>query len=538
MSKSTLLIRQTLFHRPRRNIAGSSSQRTSTSPQRRNAAAPALATNIRPFNEIPGPIALPMLRHSAHVLPRIGSYHHTVGLGLLEGLRDKYGDLVRLAKASRTRPVLYVFDPELMQEVYESRATEPPRFEKSPLCHHRRGIGECPAHSDETKAIWAAIRALLKDGTLLKNYEKAFDDIAADTTRRLGELRYAENALNEELETEIYRWAIETIGMMIFGIRLGCLDGAVHRPCSKTRKPEKTSMDDEIQDLCSLSKRCFEELTPAERLVRCSRDIADGNFLVRSEATLKTENQTFNNALKAFDRHFNLTEHFLVKALEELNSAELRPEQTLLDKLRPLERRMLPLAADILLAGVNPLAQTALHMFYQLSLHAARQQRAHDEVHWSIASRNEGDSPELPYVAACAREAMRLHPATGGVVRRNREPILLAGFEIPAGVDIVLAHGVTSKSEKQWGRANAFVPERWCSEGWQPLKASRAHPYASKPFGESCPGTGAVGSMLSALTTRVLDKYRLEWHGPSPSVATSGVNRLHPPFYFVLQNAA
>lgn len=52
----------------------------------------------------------------------------------------------------------------------------------------------------------------------------------------------------------------------------------------------------------------------------------------------------------------SLTEHFLMKALEELNSGNLRPEQVLLDKLRPLERRMLPLAADILLAGVNPVS--------------------------------------------------------------------------------------------------------------------------------------------------------------------------------------
>ncbi|KAF9801060.1 hypothetical protein SFRURICE_014224 [Spodoptera frugiperda] len=389
--------------------------------------------------------------------------------------------------------IIFISIPLGNAKVYESYATEPPRFEKSPLCQHRKVVGHCPVHG-------------------------------------LGDLRHAENALNEELETEIYRWAIETIGMMIFGIRLGCLDGAVHIPTADNQKPEKTSMDDEIHDLCSLAKRSLEELTPAERLVRCSRDIADGSFLVRSEGTLNPENPTFNSALKAFDRHFTLTEHFLTKALNSLNSEELRPEQVLLDKLRPLQRRILPLAADILLAG---LAQTALNMFYQLSLHAARQQRAHDEVHWSIASREAGcDTPELPYVAACAREAMRLHPATGGVVRRNREPIIVGGYEIPAGVDIVLAHGVTSKSEKQWGRAKAFVPERWCNEGWEPLKASRAHPLASMPFGEACPGTGAVGKMLSSLTTRVLDKYRLEWHGPAPNMATVGVNRMHPPYYF------
>ncbi|XP_072949014.1 probable cytochrome P450 49a1 [Epargyreus clarus] len=540
MAKPAILIRNYVLTRPsRRHVSATSTRRTSTSPQRHNVAAPAVQTGAKRFADIPGPIALPMLRHSAHVLPRIGCFHHTVGLGLLEGLRDKYGDLVRLAKASRKRPVLYVFDPDMMREVYESNVTEPPVWDASPLSQQRKIVGaQCPIHTDETKAIWAAIRALLKDGTLLQNYDKAFDDIAADVTKRLGQLRHAENALNEELGTEVYRWALETLGMMVFGIRIGCLDGPVHVPTDENRKPEKTSMDDHIPDLCSLSKRSLDELTAAERFVRCSLEIADESYLVRSEQTLKTETPTFNSALRAFDRHFSLTELFLKQAMEKLNSGELRPEQVLLDKLRPLERRILPLAADILLAGVDPLAQTALSMFYQLSLHAARQQRAHDEVSWSIASKEAGsECPELPYIAACAREAMRLHPVTGGVVRRSRESLVVAGYEIPPGVDIVLAHSVTSKAEVQYGRPKSFIPERWCAEGWEPLRASWAHPMASLPFGESCPATGIAGKMLGSLATRVLDKYRLEWHGPAPNMVTTGVNKLQAPFYFVLQNA-
>ncbi|KAG6440594.1 hypothetical protein O3G_MSEX001383 [Manduca sexta] len=538
MSKSSFLIRQSLLNRPcRRHIAGSSSSRTSTSPQRQNLVAPvfmpAMAT-AKSFSEIPGPMALPMLRHSAHILPRIGSFHHAVGLGVLESLRDKYGDLVRLTKASRSRPTLYVFDPEIMREVYESRSTEPPRFDRSPLCQHRKNVGSnCPIHSDDTKAIWTGIRMLLQEGALLKNYEAAFDDIAADVTRRLGELRQEGASLNVELESEIYRWAIETIGMMIFGIRLGCLDGSAHAPNPENKNPEPG------KGTCSLYNKSHEELTAAERLVRCSRDITRGSFLTRSEDTLKTESSTFNNALKTFDRHFSLTEHFLLKALYELNSDKLKPEQVLLDKLRPLERRILPVAADILLAGVDPLAHSALSMFYHLSLHAAQQQRAHDEVIWAEASKDAGaQHPELSYVAACTREAMRLHPITGGVVRRSKESLIVAGYEIPEGVDIVLAHSVTSKAEKQWGRANAFIPERWCSEGWQPLRASRAHPLASMPFGETCPATGVAGKMLTSLTARILEKYRLEWHGPLPKMTTDGVNKIQPPYYFVLQNAA
>ncbi|KAM3962565.1 putative cytochrome P450 49a1 [Aphomia sociella] len=540
MAKSTILIRHTLLPPVTRRHISSSSRRSSTSPQRyKAAAAPAVAARLKPFTDIPGPIALPMLRHSAHVLPRIGNFHHTVGLGLLEGLRDKYGNLVRLAKASRTRPVLFVFDPEMMREVYESNVTEPPRWERSPLSRHRNASSSCPITGDETKAIWTAIRVLLQDGVLLKNYDQVFDEISADATRRLGALRHAENALNEELETEVYRWALETIGMMMFGIRMGCLDGDAHIPTAHNKSPERTSIDDDTPSLCSLSKRCLEGLTPAESLVITSREIADGSYLVRSEKTLKTDSQVFNNALKAFDRQISLTEHFLTQGLKNLNSGVLRPEQVLLNRLRPLDMRILPLASDILLAGVNPLVQTALSMFYQLSLHAAQQQRAHDEVTWSNASKDAGaGSQDMPYIAACTREALRLHPATGGVVRRANEKFSVGGYEVPAGVDIVLAHGVTSKSEHQWGRAKAFIPERWCSQGWEPLRASRAHHLASLPFGETCPATGIVGKMLASLTTRVLDKYRLEWHGPPPSMVTTGVNKLQQPFYFVLQNAA
>ncbi|CAH0715760.1 unnamed protein product, partial [Brenthis ino] len=535
-----VLARQCLLSRPsRRHLSTSSVGRTSTSPQRRNVAAPALSNNYKRFGDIPGPLALPMLRHHAHVLPRIGSFHHTVGLGLLEGLRERYGDLVRLAKATRSRPVLYVFDPELMREVYQSNATESPQWVKSPLSEQRKNAGtQCPMHSDETKAIWAGMRTLLQDGTILRNYDKVFDDIAADVTRRLGELRNAENALNEELGTEIYRWAIETIGVMIFGIRLGCLDGAVHVPSEDSRKPEKTSMDDHIDDLCSLSKRCLTELTPAEQFVRCSLEIANENYLVRSEHTLKPESKSFNSALKAFDKHFSLTEDFLLKALNELNNTELRSEQVLLNKLRPLERRILPLAADMFLAGVDPLAQTAITMFHKLSLHAARQQKAHDEVIWAKASLAEGlDVQDLPYISSCVKEVMRMYPATGGVVRRSVEELAVGGYEVPVGVDIVLAHGISSKNEKEWGRANSFIPDRWNHQPWEPLKASRANPYAYMPLGETCPATGIIGKILSTLASRVLDKYRIEWHGPTPNTVTAGVNKIHTPYYFVLQNA-
>lgn len=53
---------------------------------------------------------------------------------------------------------------------------------------------------------------------------------------------------------------------------------------------------------------------------------------------------------------YSLTEYFLKQAMQELDSDNLRQEQVLLDKLLPLENRILPIAADALLAGVDPVS--------------------------------------------------------------------------------------------------------------------------------------------------------------------------------------
>ncbi|GBP55343.1 Probable cytochrome P450 49a1 [Eumeta japonica] len=571
--------------------------------------APSDARRGRCFTELPGPLALPMLKHSAHILPRIGDFHHSVGLGLLDRLQKRYGNLVRLARGSRARPVLYVFDPRLMQQVYDSGATAPPRWENSPLAVHGSQNPTCQGEND---GVRSSLRQLLQDPNFVNNYYRAFEEIAADATRRLAEVRHAENALNEEFETEIYRWALEALGVVMLGVRLGCLDGSLNVQNSEKRS-QKTSLDDDAPELCSLSKKSAEECTPAERLVKNILDITRCGMLIRSEETLNTQSNTFNEALAKFDTHLRLVDSFLNDALKEINQDD-RPEASLLRQLRPLGGRLTTFVANFLLAGVDPLAHTAIAMLYHMSLHAASQQRAHDELAWlTLADSTDRDHRssnadatgpvrvvkhpmDLPYIAACVQEALRLHPATGGVVRRSRVAFTLDGYEIPPGtpaqdnsgslqqssrvagtkqprdrvakplstenlpaaraadrenkvpgrdirqpydaVDIVLAHGVASKSDAEWGRARAFIPDRWCAEGWEPLRASRAHRAACKPFGESCPASIVVPKILGSLAAKILERYRLEWHGAAPNMATDGVNRLQPPYYFVLQDAS
>ena len=51
-------------------------------------------------------------------------------------------------------------------------------------------------------------------------------------------------------------------------------------------------------------------------------------------------------------------------------------------------------------------------------------------------------------------ETLRLHPPTGGLARRLREPLSIGGYELPAGTDLVpvtlLVHRRADVYEDPW----------------------------------------------------------------------------------------
>ena len=78
---------------------------------------------------------------------------------------------------------------------------------------------------------------------------------------------------------------------------------------------------------------------------------------------------------------------------------------------------------------------------------------------------------------AVVAEELRLHPPTGGVARRLREPLAIGGYELPAGTDLVpvtlLVHRRADVYEDPW----MFKPERFLDErppagAWFPFGGS------------------------------------------------------------------
>jgi cytochrome P450 len=81
------------------------------------------------------------------------------------------------------------------------------------------------------------------------------------------------------------------------------------------------------------------------------------------------------------------------------------------------------------------------------------------------------------FTDAVIAEALRLHPPTGGVVRRLRKPLSIAGYELPVGTDVLpitlLAHRRADVYRRPWTfEPTRFLDARPPAGAWFPFGGS------------------------------------------------------------------
>lgn len=148
----------------------------------------------------------------------------------------------------------------------------------------------------------------------------------------------------------------------------------------------------------------------------------------------------------------------------------------------------------------------------------------HGDVQDRVRRREEGA------LARAVRESLRLHPGYPLFSRRTQAPVELAGYEVPAGTDVIVSPWVMHRLERHWPGARRFDPSRWSE-----LEPVRPGPQgAYMPFGggyRSCIAFALALPLLERLVERILVHARLEASaGHEPDIvywgSTSSANGL------------
>lgn len=119
----------------------------------------------------------------------------------------------------------------------------------------------------------------------------------------------------------------------------------------------------------------------------------------------------------------------------------------------------------------------------------------------------------LPYLRACIKESLRLHPVLPANFRSAGHDVVLSNHNIPKGTDIVMPVQILMRDEKHYVRPDEFIPERWMKES--PFYHGNKDPFIFLPFGfgpRMCIGRRISEQELEIALLVILRNFKIEFH--------------------------
>ena len=334
----------------------------------------------------------------------------------------------------------------------------------------------------------------------INKYIPRLNDIVTDVIGRVEKLRKPDGTSNafevDNLDMEFFRWAFESVTDLLFDKRFGTL----------TNNPSPQAIDF-ITSLGNFLKY----------FVRSS-------FLPRAVLKYhkpKSYKETEINYLKLYSH----AEKLIKEKLQELHSQQALGESDfqendtqefipyLLSTKEINEKDLEASIVDTFFAGVDTTSNTMGWILYELSRNQESQNKLHEEVDSVLNKDRAIDTKSLeqmPYLKAVIKETLRLYPVAIVTNRVIPNPVVLSGYEVPAGMTVNMMHYAMGRMDRYFTEPSKFKPERWLRDNMK----SNVSSFASIPFGfgtRMCIGRRLALLEMQLLLSRLIHRFKLEY---------------------------
>lgn len=268
----------------------------------------------------------------------------------------------------------------------------------------------------------------------------------------------------ENCEPDLCRWSVEAIGYILFGARLGAI-----APDGQTDHRAQVFTQQVFGMLRASSKLQTLPAELAQKLnLKSWRD-----FCKTSDDMIRIANEYVEDNLQLQKR--DGTYKGLIGDMfqsGELDEVDIRRS-----------------VVDFVIAAADTTAASINWCLYLLATHPEVQEKILKEL--KQFARLEGGQLELSnidekaiYLKAFVREATRLYPAAPFLSRVVPNAMNLGGYQIPAGMTIILPLITASRRAEYFSQPDTLKPERWIRSATGKFDDDRVHqPLASIPFG-------------------------------------------------------
>ncbi len=119
-----------------------------------------------------------------------------------------------------------------------------------------------------------------------------------------------------------------------------------------------------------------------------------------------------------------------------------------------------------LIAGHETSALSLTWAFAWLGRHADVAERLQQEIDGLSRDDDINAILALPYLDAVVKECLRLYPAVPEVVRMLAKPMTLAGYELPAGINVAASSAILHMNPELYPNPERFNPERFLERSY------------------------------------------------------------------------
>ncbi|XP_074037567.1 probable cytochrome P450 301a1, mitochondrial isoform X2 [Leptinotarsa decemlineata] len=457
---------------------------------------------VKPYNSIPGPKPIPILGNTWRVMPIVGQYDVSDMARVSLLLYQEYGKIVKLSNLVGRPDLLFLYDADEIEKIYRQEGPTPFRPSMPCLVKYKSDVrkeffgelaGVVGVHGEAWRKFRTKVQKPILQLRTVKKYIEPIEVVTEDFIKRMLEMKDQNDEMPGDFDNEIHKWALECIGRVSLDVRLGCLD-------------PNLSPDSEPQKIIDAAKYALRNIALLE---------------LRFPFWRYFPTSLWTRYVKNMDYFIEICTKYIDEAMKRLNTKSVKDDKDLSLVERILANEPDPktasiLALDLILVGIDTISMAVCSILYQLATRPDEQEKLYQELKRispdPAEPLNSRKMEEMVYLKAFVKEVFRVYSTVIGNGRTLQEDMVLMGYQVPKGVQVVFPTVVTGSMEEYVTEADQFRPERWLKQESGNFKF---HPFSSLPYGygaRMCLGRRFADLEIQVLLAKLIRSYKLEFH--------------------------
>ncbi|XP_066267300.1 probable cytochrome P450 CYP44 [Branchiostoma lanceolatum] len=459
-------------------------------------------TAARPFDEIPGPKGLPLIGTAWDYTP-FGRF--PVKTNMRDSFRERtrtYGSIYR--EKLGPLDLVVISDPKEIGKVFRNEGRYPERLPLMSIKTYRElkklPVGLVNLNGEEWQRVRSSVQKDLMRPKTVGAYASLQDDVSRDLVDVIRALTEKEDSGGQvhNFTSYVYRWALESISVVVLDKRLGCM-----------------TLDD------------LEPGSDAQLMIDGVNDFFDA-FVKLELSAVGLYKYISTPMWRKFEKEIDLWHTVAAKLLKEKldkspaedgKSAESDTDflQSLLSRNDVTFEEAMLTAVELLFGGIDTTGNTLMFNLFCLAKNPEAQKKLYQEIMEVISAGQPVDDKmlnKMHYLRAVVKETFRVYPTAPNNLRILDRDIVLSGYVVPAKTKILMATDVISSHPEYYPEPEVFKPERWLRT--RDDESSGVQPFTHLPFGygpRMCIGRRFAEQELYLGLIRIVQNFHVGWSG-------------------------